>query len=251
MTAATAKLDPHGNLFAGAPVSPCRPPIPRLQKRVAVTIAPELEAKILRCYQVEKSRANTIARKLHLHHATVKRVLGQAGLLMTDQHARPSQLDPFLPLIRQTLEKFPAQTTSRLFVKVRERGYSGGPDHFRHVISCHRPTLRAPSSHRLSNTSREQSALITYHKAHTRCASSAPSALRYRSGRMLRATNDLFRCLLTRRLHKPVFSRTGHVNLRSLASIRSNSSAKSFCTFSAGPNARYTSSLSLIECMLI
>jgi hypothetical protein len=108
----------------------------------AVTIAPELEAEILRCYQVEKTRANTIARKLNVHLGTVKRVLAQAGLSMTDQHTRPSQLDPFLPFIRQTLAKFPTHTASRLLVKVRERGYSGGPDHFRHVLSRHRPRLK-------------------------------------------------------------------------------------------------------------
>jgi transposase len=85
-----------------------------------------------------------------VHYCTVKRVLAQAGLLTTGQHARPSQLDPFLPFIHQTLEKFPTLTASRLFAKVRERGYSGGLDHFRHFISCHRPRPKSEACSRPS-----------------------------------------------------------------------------------------------------
>ena len=45
-----------------------------------MTISPDLEAQILRYYHVEKWRVGTIARQLHVHHGTVARVLGQAGL---------------------------------------------------------------------------------------------------------------------------------------------------------------------------
>jgi hypothetical protein len=31
----------------------------------------------------------------------------------------------------------------RLYGMVRERGYQGRPDHFRHLISCHRPRRKA------------------------------------------------------------------------------------------------------------
>jgi hypothetical protein len=41
------------------------------------------------------------------------------------------------------LEKFPALTASRLYAMVRECGYRGGPDHFRHLIACHRPCRTA------------------------------------------------------------------------------------------------------------
>ena len=56
---------------------------------------------------------------------------------------RPSQIDAYLPFIRQTLETFPTLTASRLYGMVREHGYRGSPDHFRHVIAAigraHRP----------------------------------------------------------------------------------------------------------------
>jgi transposase len=104
-----------------------------------MTINAEVEAQILRFYHVEKWRCGTIARQLHVHRGTVQRVLAQAGLPRVGAVQRPSQIDPYLPLIHETLRKFPSLTASRLYAMVRERGYKGAPDHFRHVVSLHRP----------------------------------------------------------------------------------------------------------------
>jgi transposase len=104
-----------------------------------MTIPPEVEAQILRLHHVEKWRVGTISRQLHLHHGTVTRVLAQAGLPRTDAPQRPSKIDPYLPLIHETLQKYPKLTASRLFAMVCERGYKGSPDHFRHAIACVRP----------------------------------------------------------------------------------------------------------------
>ena len=100
-----------------------------------MTIPPDLEAQILRYYHVEKWRVGTIARQLHVHHGTVARVLAQAGLPRIGPPARRSQVEPYLPFIHQTLEKFPTLTASRLYAMVCERGYRGSGDHFRHLIS--------------------------------------------------------------------------------------------------------------------
>ena len=121
-----------------------------------MTISPDLEAQILRYYHVERWRPGTIARQLHLHHGTVARVLAQAGLPRMASPARPSRIDPYLPFILATLEKFPTLTASRLYAMVRERGYCGGPDHFRHVISCHRPRPVAEAYLRLRTLPAEQ-----------------------------------------------------------------------------------------------
>ena len=121
-----------------------------------MTISPDLEAQILRYYHVERWRPGTIARQLHLHHGTVARVLAQAGLPRIALPARPSRIDPYLPFILATLEKFPTLTASRLYAMVRERGYCGGPDHFRHVISCHRPRPIAEAYLRLRTLPGEQ-----------------------------------------------------------------------------------------------
>jgi Transposase zinc-binding domain len=103
-------------------------------------ILPELEADIVRCYRVDKLRAGTIARQLHVRHGTVVRVLAQAGMPRADGSAqRPSIVDDYVPLIRHTLERFPTLAASRIYKIVCEHGYRGSPDHFRHLISCIRP----------------------------------------------------------------------------------------------------------------
>lgn len=121
-----------------------------------MTISPELEAQILRYHHVEKWLPGTIARQLHVHYGTVARVLAQAGLPRIGR-ARSSSIDPYLPFILQTLEKFPTLTASRLYAMVRERGYVGGPDHFRHIISRHRPRRKAEAYLRLRTLMAEQS----------------------------------------------------------------------------------------------
>ena len=122
-----------------------------------MTIPPELEAQILRYYHVEKWRVGTIAHQLHVHHATVMRVLAQAGLPRTGAPARRSQVEPYLPFLVETLQKFPTLTASRLYAMVRERGYRGGPDHFRHLVACHRPRRPTEAYLRLRTLPGEQS----------------------------------------------------------------------------------------------
>jgi transposase len=119
--------------------------------------SPETEAQILRYYHAEKWKIDTIATQLHVHHSVVRRVLEQAGLPRTGPPPRPSRVDPYLPFIRQTLEKFPKLTASRLYAMVRERGYPGRPDHFRHIVACHRPRPKAEAYLRLRSLPGEQS----------------------------------------------------------------------------------------------
>ena len=130
-----------------------------------MTIPPELEAQILRYYHVEQWRPNTIARQLNVHHGTVARVLARAGLPRIGR-PRPSRVDPYLPFILATLEKFPTLTASRLYAMVCERGYRGGPDHFRHVIACHRPRPKAEAYLRLRTLAGEQGQVDWAHFGH-------------------------------------------------------------------------------------
>jgi transposase len=121
-----------------------------------MTIGVELEAQILRYYHVEKWRCGTIARQLHVHRGTVQRVLAQAGLPRTGAVLRPSQIDAYLPFIHETLKKFPSLTASRLYAMAYERGYRGSHDHFRHLISLHRPRPVAEAYLRLRTLPGEQ-----------------------------------------------------------------------------------------------
>ena len=127
---------------------------------------PDIEAQILRYYHAEKWTIGTIARQLHVHHSVVRRVLAQAGLPGIGAAPRPSRIDPYLPLIRETLEKFPTLTASRLFAMVRERGYQGSPDHFRHLVALHRPRRPAEAYLRLRSLPGEQAQVDWGHFGH-------------------------------------------------------------------------------------
>ena len=131
-----------------------------------MTIPPEIEAQILRYYHVEKWRIGTIARQLHVHHGTVMRVLAQSGMPRTGPPARRSQIEPYLPFVIETLRKFPTLTASRLHAMVRERGYRGGPDHFRHLVACHRPRRPAEAYLRLRTLPGEQAQVDWGHFGH-------------------------------------------------------------------------------------
>lgn len=121
-----------------------------------MTISKEYEAQILRYHYVEKWPVGTIARQLGLHHGTVDRVLSQAGMPKIERAVRASLIDPFLPFIVTTLGNYPTLTASRLYGMVRERGYTGGPDHFRHLIAHYRPRPQPEAYHRLRTLPGEQ-----------------------------------------------------------------------------------------------
>lgn len=104
-----------------------------------MTIAPELVAQILRLHAAEKWRVGTIARQLHVHRDTVRRVLALNGAPVPSSPLRPSRIDVYRPFILETLAKFPTLTAARLYVMVGQRGYVGSGEHFRHLIAAMRP----------------------------------------------------------------------------------------------------------------
>src|ERR1700746_769457 len=140
------------------PTSPRTAPI--------MTIPPECEAELLRFFPVEKWPPTTIARQLNINRGTVKRVLAQAGLPPIGLRPRPARIDPYLPFIHQTLEKFPMLATSSLYVMVHERGYRGSPHHFRHLIACLRPRPKAEAFLRLRTLPGEQGQVDWAHFGH-------------------------------------------------------------------------------------
>lgn len=118
-------------------------------------ISTEQEARILRLFHAERWPAGTIAREVGVHHATVRRVLSQAGqepVLLV----RPSMADPYIPFIREQLEKYPKLHASRLFHMVKERGYPGSEAHFRGIIARIRPKRHAEAYLRMRSLPGEQ-----------------------------------------------------------------------------------------------
>lgn len=107
----------------------------------------ETEAEIERLWKAQGIHTpGTIARLVQVHRDAVVRVLTAAGLLREDSRElkiavpRGSILDPYLPLIDETLRKYPEICASRLFAMLKERGYPGvSPSHVREVVRARRP----------------------------------------------------------------------------------------------------------------
>lgn len=120
-------------------------------------IPKERETEILRLFSAEKWPIGTIARQLGVHHSTVERVVAQAGLSKSASGAvRTSLADPYMPFMLEVLAKYPGLRASRLYQMVRERGYPGRPDHFRHVVARIRPRPKAEAFLRLRTLPGEQ-----------------------------------------------------------------------------------------------
>jgi transposase len=121
-----------------------------------MAISPELKAQILRYHHAERWPVGTISAQLGVHRESVMRVLTQTGATPIVPAQRASGVTPYLPFIEQTLKQFPNLTASRLHTMVSERGYTGGPDHFRHIIARHRPRPAAQAYLRLRTLPGEQ-----------------------------------------------------------------------------------------------
>jgi len=121
-----------------------------------MAISDELEAKILRHYHAEKWKVGTIARQLHVHHSVVTRVLRTTGISKKDFSKKELLITPYLSFVGETLQKYPTLSASRLYEMVCTRGYQGGVDHFRYLISLQRPKPACEAYLRLKTLPGEQ-----------------------------------------------------------------------------------------------
>ncbi len=124
------------------------------------------DAKILRYHFVEHWGVSTIADQLGLHHTTVDRVLCQAGLPKAERTRQASIVDPYHPLIIDTLEKHPRLSAARLFVMAQERGFAGGPSQFRAHVARLRPRKPAEAYLRLRTVPGEECQVDWGHFGH-------------------------------------------------------------------------------------
>ena len=131
-----------------------------------MTIPVELAARIERLYTVEHWRVGTIARQLHVHRDTVRRVLREHQVVPPGVPLRPSLIDPYRVFIGETLAKYPTLAASRLHDMVCERGYGGQASHFRHLVSTMRPRPPAEAYLRLRTLPGEQMQVDWGHFGH-------------------------------------------------------------------------------------
>lgn len=117
-------------------------------------ISPELRAEIRRLHFAEHWKVGTIADTLHVHHDTVR-------LAITTEPARqalyrPSQLDPYVPLIRDTLAQYPRLRATRLHEMLKSRGYPGSAVQVRRLVRLLRPSAPPTAYLRLRTLAGEQ-----------------------------------------------------------------------------------------------
>ena len=104
-------------------------------------------AEVVRLHRAEGWSVGAIARHLGIHHSTVRRALEAARVT---PRRRRRQIDPWIPFIEEELRKNPDILASNLYRMVHNRGYTGGSDHFRHIIGAMRPRRTSRAAMRLT-----------------------------------------------------------------------------------------------------
>ncbi|HEX4580809.1 MAG TPA: IS21 family transposase [Acidobacteriaceae bacterium] len=101
-------------------------------------IDPEVRVQIRRYFFAEHWKVGTIAAALGVHPDTVRRAIEVERFHRAEQ-LRSSKLDPYLGLVRQTLEAHPRLRATRLYQMLRDRGYQGSVVQLRRVVARLRP----------------------------------------------------------------------------------------------------------------
>jgi len=99
----------------------------------------ERDAEIRRLFFAEHWKKGTISTQLGVHHDVVERAIGSLGPEPA-AGPRPSILDPYKPLVRETLEQYPKLRSTRLYDMLCERGYRGSARTLRRYVSAVRPS---------------------------------------------------------------------------------------------------------------
>ncbi|MEP7126842.1 MAG: hypothetical protein ABJE95_38280 [Byssovorax sp.] len=87
-------------------------------------MSPDETTSLLRLHHVEGWPVGTIGAQIGRHHDTVEGVLAHAGLGVQKQVIRTRLVDPRLPFVKETLEKYPKLRSSRLWSMAKARGYT-------------------------------------------------------------------------------------------------------------------------------
>jgi transposase len=102
-------------------------------------ITPEQHAEIRRLYFGEHWKVGTIATTLGVHHDTVRAAIALDTRALPRATCRRTKLDPYLPFIRETLERYPRLRATRLHAMLQPRGYDGSAVQVRRLVRVLRP----------------------------------------------------------------------------------------------------------------
>lgn len=119
-------------------------------------LSPEERTEIRRLFFAEHHTVNAIATSLRLHHDTVKGAIDTASFNAKAAQHRQSLLDPFLPIVKSTIESVPNVRATRMIDILKDRGYTGGIDILRRLLRQIRDQRGAEAYFRLSTVPGEQ-----------------------------------------------------------------------------------------------
>jgi len=119
-------------------------------------ISPEIRAQIRRYFYAEHWKVGTIAQSLGVHPDAVRLAIEVERLQSRTARVRPRRLDPYLPFVRETLERYPRLRATRLYEMLRGRGYDGSVVGLRRLVAKIRPTRPEAAYLRLSVLPGEQ-----------------------------------------------------------------------------------------------
>lgn len=119
-------------------------------------ITPEQHAEIRRLYYGEHWKVGTIAAALGVHHETVRAAIVNDTPTVRRGTCRATQLDPYLPFMRDTLAQYPRLRATRLFEMVKGRGYPGSVVQLRRAVRLIRPAATATVYRRLTTLAGEE-----------------------------------------------------------------------------------------------
>ena len=104
---------------------------------------PEKIATIRRLYFAERWKIGTIATEVGVHRDTVRAAV-ETDPLHRPRRLRRSRLDPYIPFLRETLERYPRLRATRLLEMIRQRGFTGSIQRLRCVVARLRPVVTEP-----------------------------------------------------------------------------------------------------------
>ncbi|HYX33991.1 MAG TPA: hypothetical protein VE954_12820, partial [Oligoflexus sp.] len=102
-------------------------------------ISAEVKSQIRRLFYVSYFSMNAIGEALGLHRDTVSRAL---ELDRKRRKTPPSELDRFDQKIRETVEIYPRLHGSRIYVMLKEQGYTGSLRQLQRRLGTMRPSYQ-------------------------------------------------------------------------------------------------------------
>jgi transposase len=106
-----------------------------------MTTPPKIRAEVKRLYGAEHFSMNAAAQSVGIHHDTVKKIVSDQFVVKASPLARPSILDPYQHIIKESLHLYPKLRSTRILLIIKERGFTGGINTVRRFVSTLRPQI--------------------------------------------------------------------------------------------------------------